>query len=279
LSFEPDIWVPKLNRAGLSNYEARVYLSLLGEGRTTASKLIRKSGVPQPRVYQALGVLVEHGFAELILVDAKSKTYEAVAPSVAFARYRRTQERIFKSTMEEVEAEMRVLEQDSPSEPAEDPSVYGIRLVRGVDRINEVLDSMREQEVFEICQFLTAPPVTLGDIETDRAQAARGVSRRLLVERSVLEDSHFGARYRQLATEQIGELRWLDRLPMRLLIMDRKVCLLSLRESDDSPTLLIIPNAYIGEGMTSWFDLVWASAKTVAELPPLDEGSPDSISV
>ena len=85
-----DEWIQKLKKMGLSGYEAQVYLALLGETRAPASRVVRKSGVPQSKVYGALSSLVERGFAEQVLGDVK--LYRGIPPEQAFENYRRSVE-------------------------------------------------------------------------------------------------------------------------------------------------------------------------------------------
>lgn len=54
---------PELKSLGFSDYEARVYVSLLENSPSTAYELAKKSGVPRPNTYTALSALSERGAA------------------------------------------------------------------------------------------------------------------------------------------------------------------------------------------------------------------------
>jgi HTH-type transcriptional regulator, sugar sensing transcriptional regulator len=47
---------------GLTQYEAKVYLSLVSRGSSNAYQVSKASGVPRARVYEVLDNLVQHGF-------------------------------------------------------------------------------------------------------------------------------------------------------------------------------------------------------------------------
>ena len=110
-----DEWVQKLKKMGLSGYEAQVYLALLGETRAPASRVVRKSGVPQSKVYGALNSLVERGFAEQVLGDVK--LYRGIPPLQAFDNYRRSVE----ESLTESQADMKELGVKAPDAPTDDP--------------------------------------------------------------------------------------------------------------------------------------------------------------
>src|SRR5262249_55108908 len=60
-----DPMLERLRNAGLSRYEALVYLGLVQDRNARVVEIARRTGVPQPKVYQALDALVEKGFCAL----------------------------------------------------------------------------------------------------------------------------------------------------------------------------------------------------------------------
>lgn len=57
--------VEKLQKIGLTQYEAQAYLSLLNDHITTAAKLAEKSGVPRTRIYSILETLARKGWIKI----------------------------------------------------------------------------------------------------------------------------------------------------------------------------------------------------------------------
>jgi sugar-specific transcriptional regulator TrmB len=254
----PDEQVRKLRKLGLSRYEALVYLALLGEDGANPTKVARKAGVPQPRVYGALSALVERGYAELLL--AEGKTYRAVPPTVAFKRYKQRAQSVLEDTLKEMAGEMDELEKLAPIEPSQDPSAFGIRLVRGASQSERAFIATYEAAQSEILLFVRAPLRYPPVLDNDRALSARGVKLKWVVERALVEHPEFGPAYRQFA-ETCGELRTVDKLPVKLAVFDRKTYLVPLTEADDTPTMLIIPNAHLAQCMADWFFETWDRAK------------------
>ncbi len=78
--------VKSLKNLGLTEYESRVYIALVGLGEATARDVHRTSRVPRTKVYEVLRDLVDKGFVE---VTASSPAYyRAVDPDTIITRLR-----------------------------------------------------------------------------------------------------------------------------------------------------------------------------------------------
>ncbi|MBC8162009.1 MAG: TrmB family transcriptional regulator [Roseiflexaceae bacterium] len=78
--------IPYLLEIGMTEYEAKVYLALLGEHPATGYQLSKSSGVPRSMVYEALGRLEARG-AALKTVEEKATLFRPVAPETLLQRY------------------------------------------------------------------------------------------------------------------------------------------------------------------------------------------------
>jgi Cd2+/Zn2+-exporting ATPase len=74
--------------AGFSEYEARVYVSLLGEHPATGYQISKSSGVPRSMVYEALGRLHARG-AVLKSKSERAAYYKPVPPDTLLNRFSR----------------------------------------------------------------------------------------------------------------------------------------------------------------------------------------------
>ena len=68
----------RLQRLGLTSYEARAYLALLRRDSSTAAETARLAGLPRQRVYDVLSSLVEKGLA--VTKPGKAVKYAASPP-------------------------------------------------------------------------------------------------------------------------------------------------------------------------------------------------------
>lgn len=255
-----DEWIQKLKKMGLSGYEAQVYLALLGETRAPASRVVRKSGVPQSKVYGALSSLVERGFAELVLGDVK--LYRGIAPEQAFENYRRSVE----ESLTQSQADMKELGVKAPDAPSDDPGSLGIRLVRSshvVSVVNDAFESAENELVVAVRAPLMIPPDTAADLR----MIERGVNLRYLIDLAVLEDPVHGPDVLQNAEELGGRVRFVERVPLRFMVVDGRTAMIELAEEDNTSMGLVVPNKGLAENMRMLFEGLWHRARRVEELP------------
>lgn len=76
--------VEKLERIGLTEYEAKAYLALLGVHLNTATKVSQKSGVPRTRIYSVLEALAFKGWVRIY--SGVPLLFKAQAPQEVFKK-------------------------------------------------------------------------------------------------------------------------------------------------------------------------------------------------
>jgi sugar-specific transcriptional regulator TrmB len=76
--------VERLQKIGLTMYEAKAYLSLLSEHITTAAKLSEKSGVPRTKIYSVLEALAHKGWIKIY--SGVPLLFKAAKPEDVFER-------------------------------------------------------------------------------------------------------------------------------------------------------------------------------------------------
>ncbi len=80
---------------GFTEYEAKVYVALLGENPATGYQLSTKAGIPRSMVYEALGRLHARG-AILKTGDQRATLYRPVPPDLLLDRYAQEQGRLMR---------------------------------------------------------------------------------------------------------------------------------------------------------------------------------------
>lgn len=259
LNQNPD-FVAQLKSMGLSQYEAQVYLSLLGEQAADVATVIRKSGVPQNKTYEALEALVAKGFAEQVL--AEKKRFRANDPAAAFARH---QARI-KAELALQEQAMAAIAAAAPRGPAPEPSAAGIRLIPAA-QVPQVFEELMNAANTELLVSLRAPLKRVGDVEAAKQARTQGVKAKWLVEGSVLDDPKIGGALRQWA-EAIGHVRAHNAVPMTFAVYDGAQVLMDMREEDGSRFALLVPNRALAQDLRALFLRLYAEAEPVAEARP-----------
>jgi predicted transcriptional regulator len=75
-----DSAIENLVQLGLKEYEARIYVALVGLGEANVRRIHEVSGVPRPRVYDVLNALDDKGFIEIR--QGSPLMYYAVRPDI-----------------------------------------------------------------------------------------------------------------------------------------------------------------------------------------------------
>jgi sugar-specific transcriptional regulator TrmB len=254
-----DEWIQKLKKMGLSGYEAQVYLALLGESRAPASRVVRKSGVPQSKVYGALSSLVERGFAEQVLGDVK--LYRGIPPHQAFDNYRRSVE----ESLGRSRSDMSDLARAAPAAPGEDPGILGIRLVRP-RQMRSVIEEAKKTADTELLIALKDPLVIVPDLPQDLKLLQRGIKLRYVAEVATLSDPIYGPALREEATKA-DMFRFVEQVVFRFSVRDERVATIELNEDDGTTMALVVPNKGLAANMTWMFDSLWEQGKAISEFP------------
>ena len=123
----PDLqvtWPKIVEYAGLSEYEAKVYLSLIGLGSSRARKLSINCKVPRTKVYGTLKKLVEYGL--VIEIPGVPKCFTPTSPLDAFgSKVKRTLNKAldFSEILESL-VDIHEMSMKEASPPAEDAVVH-----------------------------------------------------------------------------------------------------------------------------------------------------------
>jgi sugar-specific transcriptional regulator TrmB len=201
---------------GLTNYEARCYVSLAALGPSEPRKVADDADVPYSSVYRTLDSLASKGWVDLVV--KKPATYRAKKPES------------IKATVEsKLEDTFDVLEKVYNTEPTDEAElVYTLRGSENVlAKIYELVRGAKESIVF------VAPTVSLNDrrlLELLDQSLARGIRLRMVADEGALALLPSRAEIRR------GNLVAVD------LLVDDKAALISLPDYSacgwvDSPTV------------------------------------------
>ena len=244
-------WAERIRELGFTSNEAKIYVALLGEESLTAAGIVRKSGVPRPKVYEAARSLIEQGFAEEVVGSVKA--FSAVAPELAFDNYKRVVEnRVIKSG-QTLEALAEAVTQTAPL-PAD---AWNVRLLHGVVNVRKTV--MRLEESSKEIIRLMRPPFFRGARPTRMAVRYRDdIEFYGLVDRRALSDPNKGSDVRAMGLED-SRFRLVDDLPFKGVIFDRKTFVMPLHDTTDGPTL-VIPESPMLTKLSEWAVRAWQNS-------------------
>lgn len=261
-------WQDELTSLGLTGYESRVYLALLGRDRYTAAQLARESGVPRQRIYDVLASLTQRGLVRPL--EGKVVCYTAVDPTTAMERlmaaHRASLNRLEATSVALVESLVPLW---SHGRKETDPLDY-VEIIRDHQVLVERFEELQASAEREILSVAKSPYLITGN-PAGKYAAARltkiGGALRAIYERPALNTPELVAEVRAYRTA--GEqVRVAECVPMRMLIADGTHVLMSLRDpvaGGGSMTNLLIEHPALAQCLTFAFETIWAGASELED--------------
>ena len=196
-----------LRDLGLSEYEARVYRTLLHTGPTTAKELSRASDVPMGRIYDVLNSIEGHSLIRS-QTASRPKKYVAVEPETALDRLLENKRREADELVERYEEIVTELSEElDAAEPVEEQ--FWTAAVGDSETLDLLLERLAAADETIVMVVANRSPQfdlgEIGDVVTERLEAAvdRGVEVFLLMTPEVVENlpQSVGKRYRARLSE------------------------------------------------------------------------------
>jgi len=258
---------------GLTAYESAGYEALLRGGVLSVSELSKASSVPRGRIYDVVQQLTDKGFCTL--VHGAVKKYRAVDPEVAVAAIIESQKRAMELREQaslEAAADLKALYEANQN--AGDSPLDYVQVLTSKPSMISKFKELESSAKATMRSFNKAPYV-MADTLDQAIQQAQPLAERLKsgVDAYAIYEIDFanpGGFIEHLEYYQsIGEqVRVIERLPIKLLIADDQVVMLSLRNSPagrSSLTSMVVEHTDLTSALIDLFDQYWERAQ------PFDE--------
>jgi sugar-specific transcriptional regulator TrmB len=229
--------IEKLQKLGLSNKEAQIYLALAEKGESTANELAKQSSTQRTVVYNILQQLMDKGLVSYINKD--KKRYFSVKPESLLSSVRE-RETIAKDLIEEI-GKLKTSSSHSSK----------VEVYEGLEGMKSIFDEIRKsKELFVIN--------ATGKIFENLIYSAH----------HILKDITFNSHPKVIAVQSMKNTELARYKPMEVkylpkeaenkattFIFEGKVIIQVLK---DKPFLIRIENRDIYEGYKKDFDVLWA---------------------
>jgi hypothetical protein len=255
----------KLQQVGLNAYEARSYLVLMGHPQFKALELAARAHVPRQKIYEVLDSLVEKGFAQV--VQERTKLFSAIDPSLAIPGYLARRGKLLQNELTEQARLASGLIDDLKNAFVEGQDGRGtldfLSLVSDPTQIAVHYRRMLTTVSGDYAEF-SRPPFAVDPLDEQMVKdaAGRNVHCRLLIEAGPIDDEH---RERLDEYRELGiEIRFLDRLPLKVALFDGKrglVALLDPVRTRPSWTAVVFEHEGFAEAMAGLFESYWCRAR------------------
>ena len=257
----------QLEDLGLSPNEARVMLAMLRLGRASTTMLAGEAGVPRTTIYQVLDGLAARHLAERLPGADWPAVWTSPGREVVMDRLIAAEEERLASYRTAAARVRDRLAEVIPDEPTA-PMPY-VHLLHGATGVKRTYDQLLNEAAGELLMFTRGPfAYRLGKPNQAVLDLlARGVRTRVLYQ--AVEWEHSSAEgYREEAAiyAQAGvESRLADSLPVKLVIVDRQVALVSMNDptglTADYPATLLVEHAGLAEVLADAFEQRWARSR------------------
>jgi sugar-specific transcriptional regulator TrmB len=263
--------VQRLERLGIPQNEAKLYLALLTTPGATVAELGEISGVPRSKIYAALRNLESKGFA--LALGGQVARFRAVESTIALRDWveNRAQEREFATDADNhVASELVAILPQIPLGNGGSTPAYleGVSGKARIAAVSETLLSAARASILMVQQ----PPYFQGPSKWNKLEVKavrRGVDVRVIYSREAVTDER---RYQPLL--HVGAtLRVLDVAPMKLIVADASHALVALRDplsGEHGVTSAVIHHPDLVAAIELLFEKEWNRAE------PLDASDADS---
>jgi sugar-specific transcriptional regulator TrmB len=257
--------VAELTQLGLTTYEAKAYVALLGRDSFTAAQVSRQAGLPRQRIYDVLGSLVEKGLASTR--PGSVVKYAAVAPELAVdrlvAQHRRQLEDLERAAARAI----------ADLEPAyrtglehTDPLEY-IEVLRDAGAINERFGELQAAVRDEILVFTKPPYATQPQENLEGLKVTRSHRARSVYEMSAFDDPSFIAGVERFI-EAGEEARFVETLPLKLVIIDETIVMFGMQDpvgSGSDLTIMVVEHPSLAQLLKTSFEATWDRGMTIEQ--------------
>jgi sugar-specific transcriptional regulator TrmB len=249
--------VERLVRLGLTTYEARAYVTLVRRDSFTAAQIARTAGLPRQRIYDVLASLVEKGLA-----SARPGTvvkYAALAPELAVERLvssRRTEMASFEREATEV---IGALGQEFQAGRAHSDPLEYIEVLRDRGAINERFSELQAAVKEEILVFTKPPYATPPQENVAGIKVARTHVARSIYEHNVLDDPAIATGIARFI-EAGEEARFVDHVPLKLVIIDEAVVMFGMQDpvaGTEDLTIMVVEHPALAGTLKLAFNQLW----------------------
>ena len=251
-----------LTKFGLSINEAKVYIAMLKKNTSQVAELVSLSGVPQKMIYYTLQKLMQKGMCGL--VPGKMKKYKPANPSVAIGKFIiQSKQRIVMSQKMVIELEKQYKIGLGNTNPLE----Y-IEIIQSNAQVVEKFKSLQKKVKKEVLAFTKGPYAI--KVKSNK-EGLRTIKRGIIV-KSIYEADETGnadfLKWVYMFEDAGEEVRVTTKLPMKMIIFDKKIVMLTLENilsSQQSPTTMTIEHPDLAKTLAETFNMYWQKSMTLEE--------------
>lgn len=250
----------QLSNFGFSNSMIKVYDALLKHVEASATTLAKEAGVPSSKIYQILNQLIEKGICYEII--GPKRTFKLIDPQQGFKKLKDEQE-LKVNLLEELTLKCSQQFLKNVSQQENDTA----KIITSQQAIIQTFYKMFDECQQEGIGFIKGPYLTdISKLQQNKSQIEsikNGRKYRAIYEIGDHNEEEVRAIAKYFASAG-EEVRIHPKLPIKMVVMDKKKLLLSLESNAKSGTMAIILNHNdLGLLFTSIFENYWEESTPI----------------
>lgn len=165
-----DSLINKLKFLGFTEYESKVFISVLRGRMMSASEIANKAGVRRTDVYDILKTFVDKGYCNEIETNSILK-YEMISPDIIFDKIERDILRKKEKELSSLKDTLKDLKPLYRTEESEKNNIVNVELIRGYNQHREEKFIELLKKAKKEIHFMIRPEIYLSDEIDDVADA------------------------------------------------------------------------------------------------------------
>jgi sugar-specific transcriptional regulator TrmB len=271
--------ISELEGLGFTNYEAKVFVSLMKGFNMSAPEVAEDSKVPKSSAYDILKIFAERGYCNEIQTPSKIR-YEIVAPEIVMGKIGHELDFEYDKKQKLLGSAFEKLTPLFKSK-LEESKVTEVELIKGFNRYRFVkfLELMKEAKNEMLLMNRLQGNVSQSIDNETKEFFKRGGTIRSIYEASTNFKFEKNGKWVNVSEDDLlllcekfekeGEqIRLSSKVPQNMAIFDRQVVFTSLVDElkpMNKRTDIIIRNKDYAENMISLFEMHWNGSETIAE--------------
>ena len=276
MKYEFKKYIQKFLELGLSEREAKVYVTLLSKKSFTSSELQKTAGIPRTKIYEVLFKMIDRGVCVERRVG-KVKYYEAVEPKKALLKVLDDYKSNFQS---ELEKKKDIVEGLSgvfnpvflKNKNFENPLEF-VEVIKDKDHAQKRILQAFKNAKTEILSFVKGPYVCDTNsrlheqLREEKKALKRGVHCRKIYELSELSGQVEVIELFKPLAKLGSQLQSLTSIPIKMVVFDERLVIFPLQDIIRSPselTLILVEHHEMVSACKILFNFLWGMSKPLS---------------
>jgi sugar-specific transcriptional regulator TrmB len=241
---------------GLDPEDEQVYRLLVSLGAADLGDVARRFEIDEQTITRSLRALEQRG----LVAQSSTKRGErwVAAPPAVALRALLIQQR---HELEQAELSAARLAEEYRNEAGESDVHDLVEVAVGAAAVTHRFLQLQLGAQEEVCSLVTNKPVAVTgpENEAEASAVARGVAYRVVIERDVLASPEDFAEV-VAALGRDAQVRVVDRVPTKLVIVDRSLAMVPLSGEASEPAALVVHASGLLKSLNGLFESVWRDA-------------------